>query len=396
MADETGKPVPKDAEEFVAEETGGELSNPGDIEPEKSDEGSIETLQEVEKRCAEIAMKYIADIKEQGKTIPTRFAFSGLSRDVFGKGFESSSFIVDDTYWGFDYNMINDTRNDALNHPEIRSQMKDLIFELRGYGGFSSDQEEVDYIERIKREFPDLAETFIKTLESYEEAIRKYEEPLESENTKKYTESYMNFYEKKIRLTPKIDEITDILKNFASSEQMPLINNIIRNFLTEKPVDEWSFEEQELWYEGMLSHFVLNNPALKGQGVQIYDMAYLADYSKISSQQEGYLPGIEREITSGPDAIMGVVKNSVRFMPENWITNKMTSLFKSQPELSRPIYDINGNLLWPRQMTHEEVRQFVAERDSKKAQSLSEKSSEELQSEPQEEPPIQPEELDEI
>lgn len=37
-----------------------------------------------------------------------------------------------------------------------------------------------------------------------------------------------------------------------------------------------------------------------------------------------------------------------------------------RPDMANPIYDIHGKLWWPRQMTYEQVKQFVAERDAKK------------------------------
>jgi len=33
-----------------------------------------------------------------------------------------------------------------------------------------------------------------------------------------------------------------------------------------------------------------------------------------------------------------------------------------------PVYDENGNLLWPRQISYEEVKQFVDARDVEKAE----------------------------
>jgi hypothetical protein len=37
-----------------------------------------------------------------------------------------------------------------------------------------------------------------------------------------------------------------------------------------------------------------------------------------------------------------------------------------------PLFDLDGNLLWPKQMSYEEVKAFVAERDDKKAQESAE------------------------
>lgn len=49
-----------------------------------------------------------------------------------------------------------------------------------------------------------------------------------------------------------------------------------------------------------------------------------------------------------------------------FVRHKMVQLAKKQPERALPIYDIKGNLLWPQKMTHEQVKQFVAEREKAK------------------------------
>jgi hypothetical protein len=46
----------------------------------------------------------------------------------------------------------------------------------------------------------------------------------------------------------------------------------------------------------------------------------------------------------------------------------MNSYIPDHPERAIPVYDIYGNLLWPRKMTNEQVKQFVAEREAKKAE----------------------------
>ena len=43
-------------------------------------------------------------------------------------------------------------------------------------------------------------------------------------------------------------------------------------------------------------------------------------------------------------------------------------VYKGRENMMVPIYDSLGNLLWPQRMTHEQVKQFVAERDKKKAE----------------------------
>src|SRR3989339_271885 len=50
----------------------------------------------------------------------------------------------------------------------------------------------------------------------------------------------------------------------------------------------------------------------------------------------------------------------------NIYKEKMFNIYKNSPDLFLPIYSTNGNLLWPKQMSYEEVKKFVAERDAKK------------------------------
>lgn len=47
------------------------------------------------------------------------------------------------------------------------------------------------------------------------------------------------------------------------------------------------------------------------------------------------------------------------------IVNEMLSVDKDKPDLLLPIYDAQGNLLWPKQMSYEEVKRFVAEGEQK-------------------------------
>ena len=48
------------------------------------------------------------------------------------------------------------------------------------------------------------------------------------------------------------------------------------------------------------------------------------------------------------------------------IAQDMLKVHKESDELLIPIYDIQGNLWWPKQMPYEEVKRFVAERDKEK------------------------------
>lgn len=49
------------------------------------------------------------------------------------------------------------------------------------------------------------------------------------------------------------------------------------------------------------------------------------------------------------------------------IAEEMISSYSDRPALLIPIYDFNGNLFWPKQMSYEEVKEFVKKREEKKA-----------------------------
>ncbi|MDO8581908.1 MAG: hypothetical protein Q7S16_03460 [bacterium] len=47
------------------------------------------------------------------------------------------------------------------------------------------------------------------------------------------------------------------------------------------------------------------------------------------------------------------------------VVQSMRTAFKDKQELMLPIYHVNGNLLWPQQMSYEDVKKFVSERAKK-------------------------------
>jgi hypothetical protein len=57
------------------------------------------------------------------------------------------------------------------------------------------------------------------------------------------------------------------------------------------------------------------------------------------------------------------------------LENKIVETFKQKNGVLIPIYNQEGYLLWPKQMSYEEVKKFVAERDAKKKEKLDSGSS---------------------
>jgi hypothetical protein len=67
-----------------------------------------------------------------------------------------------------------------------------------------------------------------------------------------------------------------------------------------------------------------------------------------------------------PDIMLEEARDIIRIMKE--ACGKKTELYL-------PIYDKTGNLLWPKQMSYEEVKKFVVERDAKKKEKLDSQSN---------------------
>ncbi len=66
-----------------------------------------------------------------------------------------------------------------------------------------------------------------------------------------------------------------------------------------------------------------------------------------------------------PRLFRGVVCEAKSIESEKYIEQVkkvILNTYKNKPELLLPIYDIDGNLLWPKQMSYEEVQKLVAER----------------------------------
>lgn len=93
----------------------------------------------------------------------------------------------------------------------------------------------------------------------------------------------------------------------------------------------------------------------------------------------------------GPYVTREVIKNydvdeddrSVLFNKAKEIAQILCKIDNNHPQRLIPIYDIDGNLWWPRQMTYEEVKQFVAEREKKKENEQEEIASSDVTSESQ-------------
>jgi hypothetical protein len=97
--------------------------------------------------------------------------------------------------------------------------------------------------------------------------------------------------------------------------------------------------------------------------------------NKIPPHRPGSVYGHRGFVTPfrvSPQLFNGIVLNSVdqKFIDD--AINSDITVNEKMPNRLLPIYDGDCNLLWPRQMSYEEVKAFVAERDAKKAQESAE------------------------
>lgn len=77
------------------------------------------------------------------------------------------------------------------------------------------------------------------------------------------------------------------------------------------------------------------------------------------------------------ESIRGGQTENENYLPDvQKLFQSMIEVDKDRPDWLLPIYDIYGNLWWPKQMTYEEVKEFVAERERKKKEAEEENNKE--------------------
>lgn len=86
-------------------------------------------------------------------------------------------------------------------------------------------------------------------------------------------------------------------------------------------------------------------------------------YRKFSHQVPEY-KGFHTPFRIAPRLFQGLVLDTSNPYSNNLAVylKTMLDVYCDKPEMLLPLYDENGNLLWPRQMSYEEVKKFVARR----------------------------------
>jgi hypothetical protein len=353
---EIGKPAPKDAEEFVAQETGGELSNSDDINAEKPEETSEESSEQsaefqLTPEIEEKVMDKVQDINDYGVPLGKIDAFS-----------------------------------DNYKSTHLRSILKYGLLGRVGERG---------------------------QMHSFEKTIDKWAQDYRS------AKSSINHFNIMGRFSEGMEQDESghfILKEGANWSNNPYMRAgldyisiglifDLQSCIEDAPID-WG-EEKEL----PLGHY-----AMHGSRSWRQKLGNISPKQAIDTGLVGEAPGyinkdgfpVNNDTNFGfviskriaPREFQGlVISASNRDEMRDLISSCTQEIVKIQTETNSekvesliPIYDTAGNLLWPQKMSYEEVKQFVAERDAKKQQSSSEESTSE---EPPAEPPIQSEELDE-
>ena len=381
---ETGKKTTKADEEFEAPITGDTSSEEPVVETELSEE-------EIERKCAEVAEKYISDIIDYGRNLPVRFSFSGLSPTVIKNGFHESPFVNDQDYEGYDHALLFHTMNEAftLSGAEYRGKflrgIDDSLYLSRYVEHSESD------LEDIYGKFPELHDAIEtrKQIMSYHQDVRNnlgltksydkitstgiermndaQKEIISSIGTEEQLDEFLYIEQRSdFHVDPQaIINITKEGNDEGFDQEMTL--KIIKNLITFKWIGDWSFEEQEYWYNVTVKHQITKFPTATNDR-QVYDMAYLIDSDMIKESKQGYLTD-EILVSAPPSSIMGIVCTGTEgnIWP-GYIIEKMKRTYQKDPSLSRPVYDSRGDLLWPREMDHEEVIEFVEEKDAKKSE----------------------------
>lgn len=111
-----------------------------------------------------------------------------------------------------------------------------------------------------------------------------------------------------------------------------------------------------------LFNFIKNNE--KEFDLTEDELEYFNSFENHASEQLGFT--ISHRVP--PANFKGIVvraSNESTTPPANVqvIVNTMLRVYSKTPHLLLPIYDTNGNLLWPKNMTYEEIKKNVAKRD---------------------------------
>lgn len=168
---------------------------------------------------------------------------------------------------------------------------------------------------------------------------------------------------------PKVVLLFD-LSSFKEAEPADYIDDS-RDWQHFKPKSHTYYPQQErpllIWQESFRksklgSSEVINHPLFK----KLQEERELDEqgFPMVSSEW-----GFALHYRVAPRFIKGIIYKGNN--PEDFvknIENIYRDVYVDKLSQAIPVYDIDGNLLWPKQMNYEEVKKFVKERDKEKNQ----------------------------
>ncbi|MEI8343553.1 MAG: hypothetical protein WCF93_01220 [Candidatus Moraniibacteriota bacterium] len=310
--------------------------------------------EKLDQLCEVVARQHEFNLVNWKKPMAVRVAFSGFMDETIENGFQEKSFIYDRALSYFDFgDMVNWTRNDAFSRGCEEAMWDAFNGKLAGFSRsvsrFMKDENGKEYkneqsaIEAykilIKKDFPEIYEVFCQ---QEEKLRREYDEDDSHEKWKEYDKLFVN-----------LDSFEGMLGDINESDVV-LKKQILSNLITKKKSEGWSFEEIDYFYNRFVDYYG-KNIVKNFYGGQLYDMAYVVDPAKIDKSGKGYLPGYESVVTSSADCVEGYVINGAPLNLGNYFIEKAKRIFRKHPELSRPLYDTRGNLVWPDSKTSKEL-----------------------------------------
>ncbi|MFA6973134.1 MAG: hypothetical protein WC238_00145 [Parcubacteria group bacterium] len=303
--------------------------------------------QELSPEVIEMIMGKVQDINEIGTAYSVVTSGRDTTKNILKDGFLGNNWTSNKESWA----------------KKIRKEKKGVVF----FNIVGTERDRTDFKKNSLNEYNAIAKSYYFKQKGREIAIIFDLKPFRPASPHKYkyadrekqegrTFRYARDYDMNYEIEDHITPSRETAKQFYEGElydEYGGVDNMKHNGLLEKE-HKFSEDEWALWIpkvdteRGFTLSYRIPPRLFKGIVFQPD-----TDYLKIE------------KLT--PERMSEETKNIALIMKE---------ACGEKTELYLPIYDKTGNLLWPKQMSYEEVKKFVAERAEKKAEVDSETSSE--------------------